>query len=272
MSTCSLFEYVQENQIPRSKILLSYNLISFLEQGEKVVYYGVERTSIGNDSFAILCSGKYLMTEKLPLNGSYQSTMLLFDNSLFNQFFAKYASLIDGLPRCGVKRNTPFAVFQKDPFVIAFITSLALIQVKQTAFAEQMLELKFEELMLHLLGKYPNEILALKYHNQETSADLEIRKAVEQNITDNLSLAELAFLCNQSISTFKRNFVKLYGENPSSYFLKRRMELAKTLLIHEHPSEVYLKLGYENHSSFSKSFKQIHGVSPRQFKSENLTN
>jgi len=268
MSTCSLFEYVQENRIPRSKILLSYNLISFLEQGEKVVYYGGERTSIGNDSFAILCSGKYLMTEKLPLNGSYQSTMLLFDNSLFNQFFAKYAAVIDGLPRCGVKRNTPFAVFQKDPFVIAFITSLALIQVKQTAFAEQMLELKFEELMLHLLGKYPNEILALKYHNQETSADLEIRKAVEQNITDNLSLAELAFLCNQSISTFKRNFVKLYGENPSSYFLKRRMELAKTLLIHEHPSEVYLKLGYENHSSFSKSFKQIHGVSPRQFKSE----
>ncbi|EDM34804.1 transcriptional regulator ExsA [Pedobacter sp. BAL39] len=268
MGTCSLFEYVQENQIPRSKILLSYNLISFLEQGEKVVYYAGDKTSIGNDSCAILCSGKYLMTEKLPLNGSYQSTMLLFDNSLFNQFSTKYAAVIDEIPRSGVKPNAPFAVFQKDPFITAFITSLKLIKVRQTAFAEKMLELKFEELMLHLLEKYPNKILALKYNNQETPADLEIRKAVEQNITDNLSLTELSFLCNQSLSTFKRNFVKLYGENPSSYFLKRRMEMAKTLLIHEHPSEVYLKLGYENHSSFSKSFKQIHGVSPSQFKSE----
>lgn len=271
MGTCNLLEYVQENQIPRSKILLPYNLISFPEQGEKVVFYANDKTSIGIGSFAIICSGRYLMTEKLHSNGCYRSIMLFFDNSLFNQFFAKYALFIDGISRMRTRPETPFAVFEKDPFIHTFIASLKLIKVKQASFSEKILELKFEELMLHLLEKYPREILSLKYHNQETYAELEIRKAVEQNITSNLNVAELAFLCNHSISTFKRKFVKLFGENPSSYFLKKKMEVAKTLLIHGNPSEIYLKLGYQNHSSFSKSFKQIHGVSPKQFKIENLS-
>jgi AraC-like DNA-binding protein len=58
---------------------------------------------------------------------------------------------------------------------------------------------------------------------------------------------------------------------PSQYFQQQKMEMAKTLLLqNENPGEVYYKVGYENHSSFSKSFKQVYGISPKQFQQQNM--
>jgi AraC-like DNA-binding protein len=87
-----------------------------------------------------------------------------------------------------------------------------------------------------------------------------------------LSVEELAFLCNTSLSTFKRRFQKIYGTSPNKWILQKRMELAKHLLEHHHekPGDIYYKIGYENHSSFSQSFKQVYGVTPRDFQSAYL--
>lgn len=271
MDTLSIHDYVSDRQAPRNKIFLPQNLISLLEQGEKVVYYANSKTVITDNQFAILSSGNCLMTEKLPVNNHYRSLMLFFDNTALATFFIKYASIIDKIPSKPDRPNQPFVVFEKDEFIRTYITSLKLIQSKPASFSEKIIELKFEELMLHLLEKYPNEMLAFQVKNQEKYSDFEIRKAVELNITNNLTLEELAFLCNTSVSTFKRKFVKLYHVVPSQYFLQQKMEMAKTLLLqNENPGEVYYKVGYENHSSFSKSFKQVYGISPKQFQQQNM--
>ena len=95
---------------------------------------------------------------------------------------------------------------------------------------------------------------------------------METNITNNISIEDLAFLCNTSLSTFKRRFLKLYGTSPSKWILQRRMEIAKDLLLHHHekPSEVYHKVGYENHSSFTQSFKQTFGLTPKDFQLQRI--
>lgn len=212
------------------------------------------------------------MTEKLPLNNNYRSTMLFFDNTALTLFFVKYASIINKISSKPGNTKKPFLVFEKDEFIRNYITSLKLIQTKAASFSDKITELKFEELMLHLLEKYPDEILAFAAKNQEAYVDFEIRKVVELNITNNLTLGELAFLCHTSVSTFKRKFIKLYNEAPGQYFLLQKMTIAKSLLLqNENPGEVFYKVGYENHSSFSQSFKQVYGISPKQFQQQNLT-
>ena len=267
MNTFNIYNYVSDRQAPRSKIFLPQNLVSLLEQGEKVVYYAGSKTTITDDQFAILSSGNCLMTEKLPVNNTYRSTMLFFSNTALTNFFVKYASIIDKISSKFDSGKKPFLVFEKDEFIRNYILSLKFIQSKSVLFSDKIIALKFEELMLHVLEKYPNEILSFQTKN----SDFEIRKTVEMNITNNLTLEELAFLCHTSVSTFKRKFVKLYNEKPSHYFLKQKMEIAKSLLLqNENPSEVYYKVGYGNHSSFSQSFKQIYGISPKQFQQQNL--
>jgi AraC family transcriptional regulator, exoenzyme S synthesis regulatory protein ExsA len=71
-----------------------------------------------------------------------------------------------------------------------------------------------------------------------------------------------------SLSTFKRRFLKLYGEPPNQWILKRRMEIARDLLAcgPEGPGEICHKVGYRNHSSFTQAFKQVFGMTPKEFR------
>ena len=169
-------------------------------------------------------------------------------------------------------KSEPYVAFKKDPFVINYITSLDLLLRHKKPLSREMRLIKFEELMLHLLEVYPEKILSFETTERKYPDDLAIKKAVEGNITSNISIDELAFLCNMSLSTFKRRFEKIYGTSPNKWILHRKMELAKHLLQHyqEKPSEVYHKVGYENHSSFSQSFKQYSGVTPRTFQLQNM--
>ncbi|MCD9014190.1 helix-turn-helix domain-containing protein [Parachryseolinea silvisoli] len=266
-----IYNYVSEKQVGRNKIFLQHNLITLLEQGEKVVHYANNATIIKDTQFALLSAGNCLMTEKLPVDNHYRSTMLFFDNTALTKFFVKYAAIIDKLASTADKYEKPFLVFGKDAFVRNYIASLQFIH-PQTSFSDKRVELKFEELMLYLVEKYPGEMRSFQARTRKEYSDLEVRKAVEQNITSNLTLEELAFLCSTSVSTFKRRFLKLYNVPPRQYFLMRKMEIATSLLLqNENPSEVFYKVGFENHSSFSQSFKQVYGVSPKQYQQQKLS-
>jgi AraC-like DNA-binding protein len=70
-----------------------------------------------------------------------------------------------------------------------------------------------------------------------------------------------------SLSTFKRKFTAVFNDSPTSWIRQKRMEHAAFLLKYnkERVSDIYLRLGYENHSSFSQSFKSVFGVSPKEY-------
>jgi AraC-like DNA-binding protein len=192
---------------------------------------------------------------------------------VLTDFYLKHSKTIDLLKKKIKSKSEGYVSFQKDKFVYNFIDSLLLLFEANVRLSAEMKLLKFEELMLYLLEKYPHKVLSFQSTQFKDFDDLEIRKAVEANVANPISLEELAFLCNTSLSTFKRRFQKIYGTSPSKWMLQRKMEMAKNLLQYhnEKPSEVYHKIGYENHSSFAQSFKQIYGVTPREFQSQQVT-
>lgn len=254
----------------KNKILLQHNLISFLQTGEKVLHYANKTTTVKNNQIAILSSCNCLMTEKLSAENSYCSTLLFFDNAVLTNFFLKYTSLISRVNSKTDLLKEPFVVVKKDGFSTNFIESLEFV-LQRTEPSQEMLQLKFEEFMLYLLEKHPQILLSFQASKQTENTDFEIREVVEKNIINNVTLEELAFLCNTSISTFKRRFIKVYNTSPSQYFLHRKMEVAASMLLcRENPSEVSYKVGYENPSSFAQSFKQVFGISPKQYQQKNL--
>jgi AraC-like DNA-binding protein len=86
------------------------------------------------------------------------------------------------------------------------------------------------------------------------------------------TVEELAFLCNTSLSSFKRRFFNIYGMPPKKWVIRQKILLAANLL--KHPDEcagsVYAKVGYETQASFTKAFKQYHGLTPRAYQIKNL--
>ena len=106
----------------------------------------------------------------------------------------------------------------------------------------------------------------IKNRNQKNNDFL---NTIETNKHKKLTLTELAFLSNMSVSTFKREFEKHFQESPIKWFQEKRLEHAAFLLKNEQKraSEIYYEIGYESLSSFVQAFKVRFGKTPKQFQS-----
>lgn len=95
------------------------------------------------------------------------------------------------------------------------------------------------------------------------------KKTVESKIHSNLKLEEIAFLCNMSLSTFKRHFIKEYQISPGKWLQDKRLQKAKKMLetADLKPSDIYLDFGYNNLSNFSIAFKNKFGTNPSEINS-----
>jgi len=262
----SIYPFEAEKHSLKGKGVLETNAISLVISGEKTMRFANKTVSIKDDEFHFLSSGNCLASVELSNKKVFKSILIYFTNKVLADFYLKYIKLIEAR-RPPTIRHESYVGFKKDTFTENFIVSLKLLCSSNKSLSLEMRSLKFEELMLYLLEKYPEKILSFQTSDRKDLSDFQIRKAVETNLTSRITIQELAFLCNLSLSTFKRKFEKMYGDSPIRWILQKRMEIAKDLLQHHHqkPSEVYHKVGYENHSSFTKSFRQIYGLTPKNF-------
>jgi AraC-like DNA-binding protein len=267
-----LFNHVTQLNVIRNKIVLQNYLFSLLVEGTKAVHTAHTSVTIDSEKFLLFLPGNYLMTEKITSSeGRFQSVLIFFTQEALSNFFSKHADIIIE------KQNIPVEqvqVFAKDQFLKNFIHSLQLMSDNEKEMPATLQQVKLEELLLYLSYHFPEKIQQLKLRANSSITETEIRKLVESNIGSNITLVELAFLSNMSLSTFKRKFISLYGMAPSKWFLKKKMELAMTLLRigKEKPGEIYHKIGYESHSSFTHSFKQVFGITPTEYRRASYAN
>jgi AraC-like DNA-binding protein len=249
--------------------VLSRNAISLVIQGEKTIRFAEKSVEIKAGEIHFLSTGNCLVTMDISERAPFRSILVFFGHGTLDAFYRKYARKIAelGVPMRSADVPEPFLAFRKDPFLDGFIASLEILLRNRAPVSAEMKTLKFEELMLYLLEKHPRRLMAFQAFKSRDPEDATLRLAVETNLTSRIGLEELAYLCNLSLSTFKRRFLGLYGEPPSQWILKRRMEIARDLLARgkERPSGVYHKVGYRNHSSFTQSFKQVFGMTPKEY-------
>ncbi|EIA07635.1 transcriptional regulator, AraC family [Flavobacterium frigoris PS1] len=118
--------------------------------------------------------------------------------------------------------------------------------------------------MLYLFNKY-GELFELYLHSLIAKEASRFKKILVSNIHSNLKLEEIAFLCNMSISTFKRNFISECNTSLGKWMQDKRLQKAKETLEEGklRPSDIYLDLGYNNLPNFSTAFKNKFGKSPK---------
>jgi len=253
--------------------LLSQNAISLVLSGEKTMHFAEKSVVVNDDEFHFLSTGNCLVTMKLNESVPFKSFLIFFDNSILTDFYLKHHQRITEIQLNYKPVIEHYLAFKKDGFIINFIDSLNLLFQTKAKISMEMKLLKFEELMLYMLETYPNRILAFQPATNSELDDFQVKKVVESNILSQISIEEMAFLCNMSLSTFKRRFARIFKVSPSKWILQKRMEMAKKLLQHNgtKPGEIFYKLGYENHSSFTKSFKQTFGMTPGEFRKKQMS-
>ena len=140
--------------------------------------------------------------------------------------------------------------------------------VSKTPPSEKLIELKFNELLLHIVNNPENTELIAYMHLVASHKTGTLEKVMEANYPYNLTLAEYATLCNRSLSSFKRDFEATYKTSPGRWLLNKRLEHAHRLLSNVDKTlfDVLLESGFENQAHFSSAFKARFGQSPLQYR------
>lgn len=255
-----IFDYCSSKEITKQQIILNQNTFSFLLEGNKEVVFDNSTLSIDNSKFLIMKSGHCLMTEKLSNTQNYRSVLLFFSNEILLKFIRE-----NGLNRNKLSEYKSVYSFKYDEFIQRFINSLLDISILTKDVQKKLIEVKFKEIMLYLIAIYGTEFLH-SLSEKSNDASQKFIQTVETNWMNKLSLNELAFLCNRSLSTFKREFEKHYTESPKKWFQNKRLEYAHHLLYKEQKSasEIYVEVGYESLSSFIQAYKSKYGITPKQ--------
>lgn len=130
-------------------------------------------------------------------------------------------------------------------------------------------ELKIKELILLLL-KTENQSSVLEFFSELFASPKkhEFKTVVENNIFNDLTIEQLAFLSNKSVSSFKRTFKEIFNNTPATYIREQRIEKAKQLLLgsQQRISDIAFDCGFNELSSFSHTFHKVCGVSPKEFR------
>ncbi|RYD84844.1 MAG: AraC family transcriptional regulator, partial [Verrucomicrobiaceae bacterium] len=154
-----------------------------------------------------------------------------------------------------------------------------------TAFDHAAAELLFRQIFTLLPHDTPEvvaqihaavaQLIALTFLARQdqpiTEAPRVLRKAVERMrlfYFERHTVTDLASLCGMSPSHFSRVFKAAFGTSPIDWLRRERMNQAKRRLIETSDAikQIAEQVGYNDRFFFSKDFKSITGLTPKQFR------
>ena len=94
---------------------------------------------------------------------------------------------------------------------------------------------------------------------------------IEQNFQNDISVENIASFCGLNRTYFGRIFKETVGKSPQQFLLSYRMAKAAELLklTELSISDIGNAVGYPNQLHFSRAFKNVYGVSPREWRNKN---
>lgn len=128
--------------------------------------------------------------------------------------------------------------------------------------------------LLRILSQYRNTLTGEQVGSTFThqKALLSVDRYIRENLEKELSLADLAALCNLSPTYFHSIFTEFFRKTPARYILECRISAAKTGLLSGECSLAKLAhdSGFSSQSYFCYKFKQVTGKTPLQYRKEML--
>ncbi len=240
-----------------------YNYLFYVIEGRKIWHTATASYDIGNETCVFVRKGAWIF-ENFVDRGFCVVLFFIPDDFIRKTLITRSTPI-----RRTSNTFAPVMVLDKSETLAAFFHSISSYFGGSHEPDKSLLELKFKELILTIADNPKNEEL-LSYFGSimDESPDATVRRVMEENFSFNLKLEVYAELCNRSLSSFKRDFHRIYGSTPGDWLLEQRLLHAHRLLtdLRRSVSEATFESGFESVSHFSRSFKNKFGVSPSALK------
>lgn len=189
---------------------------------------------------------------------AFKSVSIYFDEAALQAFSLEY-----GFKAEGSANDAAFIHVSENGPLVSFMQSLLPYEaLLHDPAAADLLRLKQKEALLLLL-KYDPSLKDILF-DFSAPGKIDLASFMQKNYHFNVQLERFAYLTGRSLSTFKRDFEKIFHQTPSRWLLQRRLKEAYYLIREKGKmaSDIYLDLGFEDLSHFSHTFKKEYGVAP----------
>ncbi len=189
-------------------------------------------------------------------------TILFYPDVLHEIYKFEIPSFLSEKPMAPPKKMVANELLDK------FIQNLFIYFDNPELMDEELALLKLKELVLILMKSEQYASVSAFLANLFTPDKLHFTNAIENNIFTHMSIQELAFICHKSLSSFKREFRKIYNDTPSRYIKNRRLEHAAHLLIStgQSVSDIAYETGFQDITTFSASFREKFACPPSKYR------
>ncbi|UCJ09978.1 AraC family transcriptional regulator [Chitinophaga pendula] len=254
------FSCTQEQYVSNEHLIKEHTLC-YVYEGEMNVSEHQSRTVVHRGDLAFLAKNRLLrVTKNASTDRPVKSVVVFFPQDFLQQYYSRHAPVLE------VPWSLETAILPPHVLWENYFRSLQPYMDPQQVLPADLVSLKRTEALSIFRTLHPGIDRVLS--NFAVPGKIDLAGFIQHHYTFNLSLSQLAYLTGRSLSTFKRDFQKIFLTTPQRWLTGKRLEFAYHLIRDKQlkPSDVYLESGFENFSHFSRAFKSQYGFPPSQLK------
>lgn len=254
---------------------LSRHAIGYVVNGKRHIHMGDIVREVSKSELFYLGIGTHY-TEDIPEGGSFEMIVFYITpedlSHILNNLSINYGVSLDptSCSECGDAKNK---VFQPSMLLKISFGALAHMLLDEQFNNDRVASaIKGHELVYEMLVSNDcclrNLILSFASEKRDR-----LEQIVHKHIFDLISIETLASKCNRSLSTFKKEFVRIFNDTPHHWIMHQRLIHARLMLISTDRdlSHICQECKFHNSSHFIKLFRKEYGMTPSVYRQKYST-
>lgn len=240
----------------------------FSLQGEIQFHVNEEQFVIPSSySLFLNCINTEKKISQAVSNNANEIVVIHFHPDILKRIYEKELPLIIQ-PARQIISNQSSEKVNNDFLIQKYMEGLILYFENPALVNDEILILKLKEIILLLLQNRSAETIRVILSQLFSPVVYTFRQIIEANLFSQVSIEELAQKTNLSVSSFKREFRKLYNDSPANYIKIQRLEKAAALLStsDNRITEIAFDCGFNDLANFTKSFREKYGIAPTKYR------
>lgn len=240
----------------------------YIEEGEYDIHSPAEHLTIRSKDSVLMRCGSYF-TEFLKTVTSDQCGAIvvhLYPEVLKKIFEHELTSVISTIQN--KQKLISVNKYVNDELFKIYIESLKIYFENPSLVNDDLIILKLKELIILLTKTENAESIGQLISSLFSQREYSFREIIEAHLHTEFSIEKLALLTHLSVSSFKREFAKIYNDSPAHYVKNKKIEHAAELLAatNQRIGDIAFDCGFNDLAHFSKSFQTKYGVPPSQYR------
>lgn len=244
--------------------------------GSKYIYLNDNCTAINEGEIFLLEAGHHYIENIVGEGGRFEQITFYLNGAVLQRVifglninYGISFSSTHSCPKC-LRRN--FAIVANDSLYNFFVGIDSALRHSGLLHNDIGQRIKLNELIYLILTSNDGCMRRKVLRSADTESGL-FMNVIYDNIFTDVSIESLAEQTHRSLTSFKKEFRKLFNMPPHRWIIEQRLMRAKIMLssTNRTVSEVGIECGFTNISHFIKLFKQRYNTTPALFRREHST-